>query len=88
MEKIANPFKDHHVPDTWLEEEDRKILRESLSYFDDIDGGHSFFQITHFILSDKDFPLKRQNAAFHGCAAGARIAINQLFKPGFSLLQR
>ena len=56
MEKITNPFKDHYVPDHWLEGDDRQMLRESLTYFDDVDGGHSFFQITNFILSDKDFP--------------------------------
>jgi len=56
MEKITNPFKDHYVPESWLEGEDRAMLRESLSYFDDTDGGHSFFQITNFVLSDKDYP--------------------------------
>ena len=56
METIKNPFTEKMIPAEWLGPDERGMLTASLSYFDDIDCGMTDFQITHFVLSDKDFP--------------------------------
>lgn len=44
-------------PSEWSETpQDHEILLKSLEYFNDIDGGMTHFQITNFVLNDRDFP--------------------------------
>lgn len=46
------------VPETWLDGSSDKQLIDSVMGFlaQDADGGMSHFQITHFVLNDKEFP--------------------------------
>ena len=56
MDTIKNPFSEKMIPAEWLGQDDMGMLKASLSYFDDIDLGMTDFQITHFVLSDIEFP--------------------------------
>jgi|SRR3990167_3400045 len=46
------------IPTTWMDSQaDRDIIQSALKFFEDgTDGGMTHFQITNFVLSDKEFP--------------------------------
>ena len=56
MSKLLNAQLKQTIPQEWLGEEHEQMLLSSLEYFKDIDAGMTHFQITHFVLSDKEFP--------------------------------
>ena len=56
MNKLTNAELHQTIPTAWLGEEHQQMLQASLDYFKDIDLGMTHFQITHFVLNDKEFP--------------------------------
>ena len=56
MNKLTNAELQQTIPTAWLGEEHQQMLQASLDYFKDIDLGMTHFQITHFVLNDKEFP--------------------------------
>ena len=54
MSDITSTFP---LPTNWLNTpEDQAMLRDSLQYFNDIDGGMTHYQITMFVLNNIEFP--------------------------------
>ena len=45
------------IPELFLDSTDRPMIEKALQFFHDgADGGMSYYQITNFVLSDKEFP--------------------------------